>query len=187
MKHHLFTDGGVILSNPSPHGGTYAWCLVRGDEEREAVLIQEHSCLIYPTGKNALITNNYTEMMAMAMALGDLWSSILTGRYQGDNPIIYSDSQLTLERAFGNYPWSGIPDEMRIKVQGIVAALRDRGELNYVLVAGHPTRAQLHQGYKIKKNGSRHPVSKWNVFCDENCSALAKRFVMEMEEKNHGQ
>lgn len=186
MKHHIFCDGGVLLKNPSPHGGTFAACLIKGDDPESGVLCEEISGVVYPTKENPLITNNFTEMLALQMALEGFWSMVLKGEYQGDNPIIYSDSQITLERAFGNYPWAGIPDPMRQSVQAIVAAMRHSGEVKYVLVAGHPTRAQLAQGYKIKKNGSRHPVSKWNKYCDEQCAALAKKFVMEME-KNNGQ
>jgi hypothetical protein len=50
------------------------------------------------------------------------------------------------------------------------AALGRLGTLSYVLLDGHPTRAQLSAG--VGKRGS--PVSEHNVWCDEACTEVGR-------------
>ncbi len=64
MADGLFCDGGVIQKNPSPLGGTYAYCLVEQDKrvwERAGVIGTDES------GTPA-VTNNLTEMLAVFSA-----------------------------------------------------------------------------------------------------------------------
>lgn len=153
----LYCDGGVIGRNPSPLGGTWAWCLVE-DGQR-----MHHDRGIIHAGayRLPLITNNVTEMFALLRGFKELpdgWSGT-----------VYSDSKITLGRVFGHYADRGLPYGWQWAAWDEVRRL---GKVTAVLLDGHPTKAQLAVG-KGKRGG---PVSEWNVFCDRECARLAKEF-----------
>lgn len=154
----LYADGGVIRQNPSTIGGTWAWCMVDADGERirHAVGWMTPAELGTPA-----VTNNQTELLALVLGL-----EALPAAFAGT---VYSDSWVSLQRIFhaaklNNLPQWLIERLQAIQKSGALATMR------YVLLDGHPTRAQLEAG--IGKRGN--PVSTWNVWCDAQCSALAR-------------
>lgn len=156
----VYADGGVIQINPSPIGGTWAWCHVNVTGER----IATGSAVITPRQSCPLITNNLTEMIALVRGLAAL--------PEGWAGVVYSDSQITLGRMFEGWKMNAIPP-MLIK-QGIEAKARlNWRQCTYVLLDGHPTKAQLAAG----KGKRGQPVSEYNVWCDQECGRVGKVFL----------
>lgn len=152
-----YADGGVIGRNPSLIGGTWAWCHVNAANER----IDLDSGVITPRDADMpAITNNLTEMYALVRCLSALpvgWAGV-----------VYSDSQVTLGRLFEGWRLKNVP--LWLIKQGEAAINRiDRPRCTYVLLDGHPTRAQLLSGRGKRDN----PVSEHNVFCDTACREAA--------------
>jgi hypothetical protein len=85
---------------------------------------------------------------------------------------IYSDSQVTLGRAFLGWKWHNIPLWLYDRFGFVRKALVNWDKIEWVLLDGHPTKAQLAAG--IGKRG--HPVDKNNVWCDEMCQSLSAQF-----------
>jgi ribonuclease HI len=151
----LYTDGGVIKKNPSEWGGTYAWCGVNERGERVVV----GSGLILAAG----MTNNIAEFVAAVSALEmmpDQWSGKL-----------YSDSQITLGRLCWGWKLMGIPPEWATRGSAVLKRL---GEIEPVLLQGHPTRADLAAGIGKKRN---LPVSEHNVWADRECQRIAEEYL----------
>ena len=156
----LYADGGVINSNPSGIGGTWAFCGVNSDGER----IIEQSGVVPATATRA-ISNNHTEQIAITKALEampDGWSGV-----------VYSDSKIALGRVFKNWSETNLPRNISERSKKAVARL---GEIKTVLLQGHPTKADLEAGIG-KKRGL--PVSIHNVWCDKACREAGERFVEE--------
>ncbi len=165
-QQELYVDGGVVQVNPSPIGGTYAWLLVDDG-------VRVKGCAYFmsaETAKLPVVTNNQTEMMALIKGLSQLpndWCGC-----------IYSDSAITLGRAFSGWKWKNVPEwiQNRFFAQRLRFIYWDR--ITYVQLDGHPTKAQLASG--IGKRGN--PVSIHNVWCDEACGkAGASRGVYELQ------
>lgn len=150
----VFSDGGVRNRNPSPRGGSWAWCHVSAADEcvAEAVGLVTPGDVGLPT-----VSNNLTELLALLHgleALPDGWAGP-----------VYTDSYVTLCRFRpGAKKFNGIPDAMVERVRRVVARL---GPIHLVLLGGHPNKAALACG----KRADGLPVSKWNVHCDELCAA----------------
>lgn len=114
------------------------------------------------------VTNNQTEMLALIVGLEQLPA--------GFRGTIYSDSQVTLGRVFMGWKWKNIPGWMHRRYQKQRARLLDWDEIKYVLLDGHPTKAQLQAG-----RGKRgHPVSEHNVWCDEACRKAGEAFMQQV-------
>ncbi|MCK8265740.1 hypothetical protein LW980_17860, partial [Erwinia amylovora] len=69
----VYADGGVVMVNPSPHGGTWAWCHVSG--ERMAA----SGSGSFPPAEYGMesASNNLTEFLALLHgleALPDGWA-----------------------------------------------------------------------------------------------------------------
>ncbi len=158
----VYADGGVILSNPSAIGGTWATCHVDASGAR----IWEASGVILPADVGMpFVSNNQSEFYALLMgleAVPDGWS----GR-------ACSDSSITLARFFRMGKLNGIPFDWRARLSNVLGRL---GRVESVLLDGHPTRAQLAAG--IGRNG--HPVSAHNCWCDRRCTEEARRHVAEV-------
>lgn len=153
----LFTDGGVIGINPSPQGGTWAFRLLQDEQ----VVIERFGVITPIESGQPSITNNLTEMLALVMGLRALpldWIGT-----------VYSDSAITLGRAFDGWKWKGIPSWLTSLYQEARERLLFWDDIQHVLLAGHPTRAQLAAG--IGRNGN--PVSIHNVWCDRACHQAA--------------
>ena len=169
--HYLFTDGGIIGKNPSSIGGTWAYVLLENGKP-----IGKGSGILTPEDIGcSFVTNNVTELYALAMGVLSVPS--------GSSVNVYSDSQISLCRMFNRNPkMNGVPDWVEEE------AIRAREHLKtldhaYSLLKGHPTKAQLKAGFG--KSGSF--VSIWNVYCDKQCSRLAKAFqVQQKQEEDTG-
>lgn len=152
----IYCDGGVIGQNPSDVGGTWAYILLNKDEWP----VLKGSGVVTPGNMNPyVITNNYTELIAAVLAL-----ELMEDGWDG---VLHTDSNVTRCRLVNkNAAMNGIPESLQLRVQDVLARL---GRFSVVLLSGHPTEAQLRAG---KGKGGR-PVSKWNVLCDEACTAAA--------------
>jgi ribonuclease HI len=160
MIKELYVDGGVIAVNPSPFGGTYAYRLVldngRFFSEGKVVTVSE---------MGGSVTNNQTEMLALLEGLKHLpddWTGT-----------IYSDSMVTLGRAFSGFKWKNIPAWMIKLYQEQRRRLIHWDQIKHVQLDGHPTKKQLEAG--IGKRGN--PVSIHNVWCDQACQEAGAKFM----------
>ena len=158
----LYTDGGTIGKNPSPLGGTWAWCVTDSADE---FLYGESGSFASPEGRE--ITNHQAEFAAMTRALEAM--------PRGWSGTIYSDSELTLNRFTKDYACFNIPPNMLERARVAVEKLRT---MKVVLVQNKPTKKDLAAGIAAK---SGLPVSKWNVWCDQRCRAEAQDFKAKLE------
>ncbi len=158
---NLYCDGGVIGHNPSPIGGTWAFRRV----DRGLVMAEQSGVITPETAELPAITNNLTEMLALVRGLQSL-PNYWTGT-------IFSDSQITLGRAFLGWKWKNIPMWLHHEFQKERTRLTRWNLIDHVLLQGHPTRAELNAG-----TGSRgYPVSEHNVWCDLACGQQASEFL----------
>lgn len=174
-KQALYTDGGTIGRNPSPHGGPWAFRHVEHkDGENDVVLYSESGILI--PGQCAIegkkITNNHTEFYALLRALESM--------ERGWEGKVCSDSLITLGRFFvfwGNqkqlYPHKNIPQEWVRRRDYELARLG--WNVKPVLLSGHPTREHLRTG--IGARGT--PVSIHNKWCDNRCKELSEEWKVQ--------
>lgn len=160
----LYVDGGLIGPNGKALGGTWALRVVEERPPLPDLVICEDSGIILDGG-GCKITNNVTEMLAMVRGLQALGPDF-SGR-------VCSDSMITLGRAFKGWRWTNIPAWMMRQYEAARRALVNWDRLEAVLLAGHPTRAQLESG--IGHSGL--PVSIHNVWCDQACSAQARKHL----------
>lgn len=154
----LFCDGGLLSKNPSPQGGTWAWCFVDEHDQR----ICYESGILYPRDLGLKkITNNHSELYAALAgmhALPDDWSGT-----------IWTDSNVTLHRIKRDAKKA--PDSIPERLDIACKALKERlGDYKVKLLSGHPSREQIAIGYKKCR-----PVSRHNVFCDQLCTKLKEK------------
>jgi ribonuclease HI len=167
----LFVDGGVINTNPSKIGGTWAWRVVEGDirgaDPEYTVVQKEGSGVVTPhqAGMDT-ISNNYAEMIALIRGL-----QALPEDWVGT---VCSDSKITLGRAFSGWAWNGIPTALRYEFLDAVKRLRNWKKIKPKHLDGHPTNMQLSKG--IGKRGN--PVSEHNRWCDHACAEAGNLFVL---------
>jgi hypothetical protein len=159
----VVADGGVMGVNPSPLGGTWAFCYLDAEGRR----FHERSGILTPEAIGLpAVSNNVVEFYAIARALWGLpdgWS----GR-------VFSDSQNALIRWFRNAAMNGMPAQW---MEGRRHHVRRLGEVSYTLLAGHPTREDL-EGRFSKKRGL--PVHPENVWCDLECIRQAMEYGREL-------
>jgi ribonuclease HI len=160
----LFCDGGCIDRNPSESGGTWAYRRVRTVGGVDTVVFEDSAVVTPLNAGMPKVTNNLTEMLAALRGL-----SCLPRDWAGD---LCSDSQITLGRLFWGWKWTGIPSWMHQEYQKQRSRFTDWSMITPVLLAGHPTKAQLTAG--IGHHG--HPVSIHNVACDRMCNERAAEF-----------
>lgn len=157
----IFCDGGVIGPNPSKLGGTWCWCLIG---ENDTLLISR-SGIVQPQDLGTeTVTNNHTELFAALMAMESMQS------FPGI--ALYTDSLITLRRITAGMRFNGCPDWMRDRVLNIRRIVSPK----VTLVKGHPTKKELSDG--LSRRGL--PTSKWNVYCDRTCTALAKDYKLHL-------
>lgn len=153
----LYADGGVIGPNPSAIGGTWAWCQVANGQRGLC-----GSGIITPVAAGLpAITNNLTELYAILEARESLpyaWSGT-----------IHSDSWVSLQRVFCTAKLNNVPPWLVERLQRLQRDGWFRG-CSWVLLDGHPTRAQLAAGVGKRE----HPVSIHNVWCDAECTRRAQ-------------
>lgn len=130
----LYCDGGVIGRNPSTYGGTWAYRRVT-----DGYVFEQKSGVITPAiAWMPAITNNLTEMLALMRGL-----EALPPGWVG---VVYSDSQITLGRAFQGWKWKNIPPWLHQAYQRQRARLVNWEKIQWVLLQGHPTQAELAAG-----------------------------------------
>ena len=151
----LYTDGGTIQRNPSPIGGTWAWCGVGADGRR---LVERGGFAVEPGG-----TNNHMEQLAII--------EDLEAMNEGWEGLVRSDSQVALGRVFLGWKTRNLPQAIAHRSKAALARL---GKVRYELLQGHPTRKDLEAGIG-KKRGL--PVSHHNVWCDTECGRQAQRLL----------
>jgi ribonuclease HI len=161
IRYHvkLYADGGVINSNPSQLGGTWAW--VHVDELGK--LVRWDAGVITPKEASVeAVSNNLTELLAVVNAIA--------ATPPGWSGVICTDSKVTAMRITkGFIPHDpSVPRWLRRKLWG----LKERRRWRVVLVRGHPNKAELEAGWS-----QGLPVDKWNVWCDKKCNQLAKGFT----------
>jgi len=107
------------------------------------------------------VSNNHTELLALVLGLEALPA--------GWTGTVYSDSWVSLQRVFLAAKLANVPPWLVERLQTLQksGALK---QMTYTLLDGHPTRAELAAG--IGKRG--HMVSEHNVWCDQQCSAIAR-------------
>lgn len=159
----LYADGGLIGRNPSDIGGTWAWCGVDRNYNR----VIESGGVVPANGQP--ITNNHMEQIAITLAL-----EAMPDGWEG---AVYSDSNVALGRVFRGWKQKNLPANVAKRSAAAVARL---GEINVVLLQGHPTRKDLANGIGEK----RHlPVSIHNVWADRRCREEARKYLEERNER----
>lgn len=172
----LYVDGGLMSSNPSVVGGTYAAILLSKKQKEKRFT----SGIILPEWiSRETVTNNASEMKAMIAGL-----SLLPDNWKG---IIYTDSKVTRSRVIRRYDvdarwemrgWMNTPINYFMEFLEHRKRLRNWYQFTWVLLAGHPNRKELPKGeshgmsYSIGRKPRRTPlpVSVWNVWCDLKCN-----------------
>jgi hypothetical protein len=147
----LFTDGGVIGANPSPIGGTWAYCVV------DAADNQRITC------GSGIITPELLAIVHGREALPWAWSGT-----------IHSDSWVSLQRVFHAAKLKNVPPWLVDRLQKFQRDGWFSG-CGWKLLDGHPTKAQL--AANIGKRGA--PVSEHNVWADQECTRLARQAVAQ--------
>lgn len=160
----IFADGGVIRKNPSPIGGTWAWCSVDADGNR----VIEKSGVV-PATETRTVSNNHTEQIAITLALEAM--------PEGWSGIVHSDSMIALGRVFKGWKENNLPSNIGKRSRQAVARL---GRIETILLQGHPTKADLESGVG-KKRG--YPVSIHNVWCDKACGKAAEKYLESLSVK----
>jgi ribonuclease HI len=166
----VYADGGVVLQNPSPYGGTWAWCFV---DEHGAIAAYESGFMHCLEAIPLPVTNNIMEFIAVVRALEALpegWSGKL-----------YSDSKVTLGRFFDGWPLRNIPTWWARR--GEIQIKQRLGRIEPVLLVGHPTRLELKEGVSRRHTPLGTPVSRFNVFCDEECRRQAGELMSELHKE----
>jgi hypothetical protein len=165
----IYTDGGLLSSNPSSRGGTWAWCRV----ENDTIVLEDSGILWAEDMPGGTVSSNQAEFYAVLNAFCSL----------SDREIVemYLDSDVTLSRwtGDGRFGRSGIPDPWW---DGMLLQLRRCGGASWHHLSGHPAvrpskldgKTDLERGYKIKRDGTPgDPVSQYNVHVDTLCTIQA--------------
>lgn len=171
----VYTDGGQILSSPSPYGGT--WAVVRVGDDDDA--LDEMSGLLLPHHLGvSRITNNDAETYAMVRALESLDDDA--------DVVAYSDSEVTLKRLArvyrGQPPTKTMNQELYDRAE---AALSRLGVVRFAHCKGHPLRRDLKKepdrwGRLFNDRGQL--ISRHQVRADELCTEEAQRFLDGLKE-----
>jgi ribonuclease HI len=169
----IYSDGGLAKSNPSPLGLAWSFVWVGPDGE----VLRTATSFVRPAELGLTsVGNNLAEYLALLKAL--------EGLPNGWRGTLYSDSQISLDRVSGrSRSTRGIPAGIVASMKSCLARL---GQVNWVHVEGHPTKAELARG--VGKGGS--PVSVFNRMCDAMCrssieAALPSDEVQQFPAGNH--
>lgn len=178
MIKNLYCDGSTAFKNPSPYG--IAWAFIVTDENDEKIY-EEAGVVTAQNCKGFKASNNLAEMLAAVKALeyaSNNLDYIIRVSVGPAELTLYSDSELTLNRLFRGYSMKLLPKNVQDRATAVVSKIkRDYYvHLQPVLLAGHPTKKQLAEGFKTKNNWN-YPVSKWNVECDKLCSDAARKLI----------
>lgn len=161
----LIADGGLVgADNPSPHGGTWAYRIVKDGE-----VIREAAGIVRP--HEGPVSNNVSEMYAVIRGLEEFIDYHADLADEGSITLV-SDSKVTLGRITGQWSkWAGMPESLRERALDLRWLIRKA-----YLVDGHPTAAQL-----AAESGSRgNLVSPHNKWCDESAKAAGVAKAIEL-------
>ena len=154
----VFTDAGLLSGGRTLLGGMWGFCLV--DENDEVVTLQ--SGLMVPRDHEiATVEINLVETYAVLLAL-----EYTVAQWPGWSGEVLLDNNNARKRFCEPSPWGGVPDAIRLRCH---AALKRCGPLRFTLLAGHPTPADLAQGFRVRSSGNPYPVSRHNVAVDLAC------------------
>lgn len=162
---NLYTDGGLVLRNPSTIGG--AWAYVITDQNDEEMLRASGAIKPMDIGMEA-VTNQYVELLAVYIGMQQLPDGF-AGKILLDSDV----TRYRLDRAKRGR-FRGIPAEFEAK---ILAQMARMGDYKLILLQSHPKLAELEAG--ISTTG--RPVSKHNKACDYLCRGTTKRLQAEHE------
>ncbi len=121
MIRELYIASGLIGSNPSMIGGTYAWRLTF--DHRDPV---DCAAVLPMSEIGGPVTNNQAEMLALLTGLERLPESFCGS--------IHSQSMVTLGRAFQGWRWRNIPGWMHQRYQLQRARLVYWHQIDHLLV-----------------------------------------------------
>lgn len=173
----LFPDGGTIGTNPSPHGGTWAFVVV--DPYRDIRADCDSGTVVQAdfTDRPVYLTNNTAELYAAVLglrALPDGWEGA-----------VYSDSQTTIRRLEKardgkKNPMLGCPRDL---VEAAYAEVKRVGQFRCVLLAGHPAKADLlhcqtQMVYRDPATGRVY--SRHNHHADKLCGEAARDWARRL-------
>lgn len=175
-----FSDGGVIGPNPSREGGTWYYIVTEDEkvlDECGGVLRPVDLC---PKTKPP-VTNNITELYGLCSAILGSWPGRPgkgETRIEEVTPdahlIAYTDSFVSLSRLQNlDASMENVPDWLVCKVRNAQEHLRRFLSFHFVLLQGHPTKADLAAGIGAKR---KLPVSIWNVKCDDGCARMRREY-----------
>lgn len=151
----LYTDGGLLTTNPCPLGGTWAFVVVDADGSTE--LHRDSGYFTAASTGLPAVSCNVSEVYAIVMGLewlADGWAGQLN-----------TDSRVAMLTAQGAAKSKGKKWLPAWWVERLAAAVRRHGGWTTRLLAGHPSKADLKVGYRASRNNM--PVSRWNVLCDQ--------------------
>lgn len=167
-----FCDGGVWKVNPSPVGGAWAVAVFLCDgpagQCKDAIASEGDFA-------KSGVSNNVTETMAATVALEIIGATMTAAAGAIQRAVLFTDSNVARLRV--EQPravkMDGYPTRLRDRLIAAKDLIGPRWPLSVVLVAGHPTRAELKAGYKVKPSGSL-PVHRHNVLVDELCKEVMR-------------
>jgi hypothetical protein len=173
----VIADGGVVLKNPSSIGGMWAF-RIRADD---GSIWSEGDGIVLKSGYPHLpyISNNFTEVMAILMAMEGLPFG-----WKGE---IRSDSRVALATCLHGKAKTWLPGRLNdlLRENRKRFVLRD---IVWTLLAGHPTKAEQKRmiAGEIVKSKRGYPFDLDNVWCDEQCRVvwereMAKKMEVEVE------
>jgi ribonuclease HI len=153
----LYADGGVYRPRRC-EAGSWAW--VAADWRGRRVAYQRGWMGAQGVLRDG-VTNNQAEFAAMLRALESVAEVV-----PGWSGFMCSDSEVTRGRFRDGWRLAGIPNSWVRRMH----AVRDRlGDIEFLLLKGHPTQAELAEG-KVAKGGRELLVSEHQVFCDALCT-----------------
>lgn len=154
----VYTDGGLVLKNPSPVGGSWAYRLVDSIDRLGGNVVKEFSGgRIQPE-----ITNNTTEFIAAVLAFRQL--------PEGWSGLWLPDSEVTVTRLLYGGKGKGLSED---QIKWGRETMERMGKIEVQLLGGHPTRKALASGFRADGK----PVSIHNVWCDKACGEVNKKLL----------
>ncbi|HRH46902.1 MAG TPA: hypothetical protein PKY82_34970 [Pyrinomonadaceae bacterium] len=149
----LSTDGGLIAKNPSPIGGTWAFC---GVNAKGQIVLENSGIVLAPPLK--LVTNNHTKQIAIVKALEAM--------PEGWSGQISSNSKVSLGRVFQGWQENNLPPNISART---TAALRRLGEVKPI--SEHSDHCE--QLCKLESKKFLADSGK-NVMTGEKCGGVKK-------------
>lgn len=162
----VYADGGVFRPRRC-EVGTWAWVGADRDDRRR---LYQYGWMEARGVLQAGVTNNLSEFAAMLRAL-----EAMAGAVPGWSGRACTDSEVTLGRFCDGWRLTGVPRswERRMRV-----ALGQLGDVEFVLLKGHPTQEELASLEQVGRRGDRtYPVSRHQVLCDSLCTRLLNEWA----------